>query len=169
MRSHHVLSLLMFTPILGGGLCGGGEPPPPTVTECSSSFPDPGQETIEMGQLVDGNFVPLSDNDTLLMEFGPQGGQHLLVSTRLYAENGTEWVHELRLRDPATQSELGSRFNAIDACAPGWTVTHNITLFVDDPETRRGIIMPTSQQYEDNQVVRTVSGPQVTVNIEPPS
>lgn len=124
--------LVVATLVLAAQLgCGGGCSPsiPEPSTECDTSIPAPAAETVVAGQLDDrGAFVPLTDGDHLPLHFGSQGGSHLELAVRLYAEAGDVWVHELALWNDDLEEQAGSTSERVEACTPGWSVTSGVLL-----------------------------------------
>lgn len=96
--------------------------------ECAD-LPAPASEEIQIGHIVDGAFVRSEDGAARTLEFGNQGGQHIWVALRFYAEDGDPWEHRFTVTD-ADGNEIGERILQERACAPGWTVVENITVFL---------------------------------------
>lgn len=123
--------ILIFIAITQVGFtCGPGITPPGVHCEDGAG---PADRSIQIGQYVDRTFAPLSEDQTYPLDFGPQGGQHIFVAVRFFAEGGEdEWLHEFSLLDEGGL-QVGSRFVAQPTCE-GWTVVDNLQVFVDDPD-----------------------------------
>ncbi|MCK6544298.1 hypothetical protein L6R52_00360 [Myxococcota bacterium] len=126
MSRAYALSILFALQLGCGSSCGPTTPGP--STECETAIPVPARETVILGRLDGASaFVPLVDGDVLPRHFGSQGGQHVELAVRLYADAGAVWVHELSLWADA-ELQVGGTSERVDACAPGWSTTSGVIL-----------------------------------------
>ncbi|WP_438005990.1 hypothetical protein WME89_46255 [Sorangium sp. So ce321] len=102
--------------------CADGEPP--AADEAGLFFSDPG-----------GGASPLPADTVLQLEYGPQGGQHVMVTVRHHTSSDGVWAYRLAFQpdagEPGTPAPEaprapvleGSNTVPVNACASGWTET----------------------------------------------
>lgn len=147
-----VASAVTVTLALG---CGPG--PEPVETDCEDGA-TPAGPAINLGTRQDDHFVSFSDqSNTLPLQRGSQGGQHVYVSTQLYTGKTGRFRERLFLKEG--QQELGQGQATVEGCDDGWTVSHQITLFIDTATTTGGVL--TVEAYEVDP-----SGPMTGTKIE---
>ena len=126
-----------------GGFCGtgGGDDPPSPIEACTSAQPppEPRVDTLLVGAGRDAAFRELVDGESLIIGYGPQGGQHVLLSARLFTDDGGIWTVESVLRD-TSGSERGRSAHFPKACAGGWLELGDFTVFLDDDESFSGTL-----------------------------
>lgn len=99
---------------------------PAQSNHCSTeAAPPDGLATVLLGRDVTGAFQPLRDGDAMPIANGPQGGQHVYVSVRLYSPVSESWAYSLTLASPSGAT-LGSTKIALAACGPGWTLSEKV-------------------------------------------
>jgi hypothetical protein len=120
------------------GGCGPGLPAPEAT--CIDDRPAPAAETVSIE-------VPAGD---LVLEFGPQGGQHVWVALEYYVmTDEDQWLHEFTVKARGTETEIGSRGLIEQACAPGWNRIEGINVFIDEATTSSATIEVRSGPYDD--------------------
>ncbi|HTN89882.1 MAG TPA: hypothetical protein VL242_39675 [Sorangium sp.] len=97
---------------------------PPAAGEASLFFSDPG-----------GGASPLPADAVLQLEYGPQGGQHVMVTVRHHSSSDGVWAYRLAFEPEAAEPGTpgpdaprapvleGSNTVPVNACASGWTET----------------------------------------------
>lgn len=127
------LGLAGAVTLLSGGFCGGGGGPP-IINErqgCEDA-PAPTGAAVELGVGQEGPFTKLQ-GQALQIHYGPQGGQHLYVTVRLYGGDPADsWTGELRLVD-AAGAERGRSVAYLRPCAGRWSVTRFVIVYLDAP------------------------------------
>lgn len=116
--------------------------PTPQVTSTCTAEPGPsdGLPKASLGRQVDGPFQPLVDGDVMPIIHGPQGGQHVYVSVRLFTKASGTWVYTFQaLNDQGDQ--VGSSTQAINACGPGWTTSSNVRVILDYLAPGSGVLV----------------------------
>lgn len=157
MRKPLALTMMVIALTQSGFTCGPRIDPPETI--CPGGEP-PAQPSVQVGQVdADNTFRPLSNDQVYAPEFGSQGGQHLSVAVRFYANGGEqEWGHRFSIVDDM-QEEFGGRYIIQPTCAPGWTITKNLQVFLGFTEATTGTISvesgPTDSSGEQTTVLRT--------------
>ena len=100
--------------------CGPSDPDRDTDTACDDRAPPAGNEaTVELGDATSGEVALFGDDATLVLQHGPQGGQHVYVSVALYATEPGTWTHTLRFEQEGASS--AATILPVEACSPGWT------------------------------------------------
>jgi hypothetical protein len=139
---HRALALpTMLFALAGCGLqaCGPSDPDRETDTACDDrASPDGGKATVELGDAISGEVVPFGDDATLVLQHGPQGGQHVYVSVGLYVTEPGTWTHTLRFEQEGASSAATTL--PVEACSPGWTVTRDARVFLDRAGSQEGTI-----------------------------
>lgn len=116
-------------------------PNPPREDTClEEAAPADGKETILLGTTPVDVFVPLKAGDAVTLIHGPQGGQHINVSAKLYALTAGQWQHKFEFIDKETGTLAGGSRDLTTACAPGWTAAHNIRVYIDDDSISEGTL-----------------------------
>lgn len=132
-------SAITITLALG---CGPG--PEPVETDCEEGA-TPAGPAINLGARQDDRFVAFSNESSALpLQRGAQGGQHVYVSSQLYTGRSGRFRERLILKDG--NKELGQGQATVEGCDEGWTVSHQITLFIDTATTTGGLL--TVEAYE---------------------
>ncbi len=122
----------------GGCGPGGGAPVAPQMDTCAASTPPPadGKATVLLGRDVTGAFQPLVDGDAMPLNLGPQGGQHVYVTVRLYTPTAGSWKYALTMKE--TNGALaGSATVAVSACA-GWNTSQKVRVFINVASAHSG-------------------------------
>lgn len=125
-RAAVLLGALLASSTLGG-LCGPSPAPPApdsTSTCAEGAPPADGQPMIELSDPETG--ATLEEGHTLLVEHGAQGGSHFMVATRQYSQSAGTWTYTfdlIRILPDGTEQNDGTNSAAVEACAPGWTLT----------------------------------------------
>jgi hypothetical protein len=130
MRRAWLLGLLF---LLGGCPSGPADPMLSPEMLCESATPPPGgAPTAELGVAMDGPFVPL-DGQTVPYYSGPQGGQHLYLTIRLYGGAGAAyWPTDLHITDGAG-AERGRNTEYLRPCTGRWSMNRFLRVFLDRP------------------------------------
>jgi hypothetical protein len=115
---------------------------PPRVDTCEGDEDPPadGKEAVILGTTKGETFAPLAPKEPVVLIHGPQGGQHIHVSVRLYALTAGKWQHHFEFLDAATGMTAGGSRDLTMACAPGWNVAHNIRVFIDSSSIDAGTV-----------------------------
>jgi hypothetical protein len=120
-----------------GETCGTRAPPAPATSCAQAAAPATEGATLMFGH-PDRVATPLQPNDTLPLEHGPQGGQHVMIGIRQVASEASTWVYRVNFQQaeapmgssaPPVALE-GSNTIAVDTCAEGWTET-TLPVFMD--------------------------------------
>jgi hypothetical protein len=146
-----LLTLLLALPGCFGGGCGPDDPnPSDPESTCLTSRPAPpdGKERVELGVVVGEALVPLAGSSPLLVERGPQGGQHFFVSLERYAATDLRWRHVLTLTSTGGE-EQGGTAHTEQGCAPGWTRVSNILVFLGYGAVEDGRLRVASSALDD--------------------
>lgn len=137
----------MSPPALVIGLCLAGvgcddypEDLPRSDACVTEGAPEDGKEAVILGTTQGEAFVPLQPMDTVTLLHGPQGGQHIYVSTKLYALTAGQWQHKFDFIDKDTGMTAGGSRDLLTACAPGWTISNNIRVYIDDDSIEQGTL-----------------------------
>lgn len=132
---------------LVAGSCAGCSPDDPSpqepveVTVCvSEAAPASGRPTVIFGRDSGAGFVPLQPGASLQLNYGPQGGQHVYVSIKLFSPRAAPWELAFDFVEDTSASSAGSSGAVIDSCADGWTEARNQTVFMDSSEALSGVM-----------------------------
>ncbi len=138
--SQVALAILALASLGARGGCGpsGGTPVAPQTDTCAASTPPPadGKATVVLGRDVTGPFQALLDGDALPLNHGPQGGQHIYVTVRLYAPSAGSWKYALAMKETSGVS-AGSATVALGACA-GWNTSEKVRVILDTSAAHAG-------------------------------
>ncbi|WP_437732791.1 hypothetical protein [Sorangium sp. So ce1335] len=109
-----------------------GAPPDPS-TACADGEPPAAGAAALFFSDPEGGATPLSADAVLQIEYGPQGGQHVIVGIRHHTRSDGVWAYRLGFEpeaaepgDPAAPRRPvleGSNSVPVNACASGWTET----------------------------------------------
>ena len=134
-----------------GGFCGtggGGDPPTPTESCVSAEQPpEPRVDTVIVGTGTEDAFRQLVDGDKLVIGYGSQGGQHVLLSARLFTDDAGIWTVESLLHD-ASGSERGRSTHFPKVCSGGWLELSDFPVFLHDDEPFGGTLSVTLSHGE---------------------
>lgn len=122
--------------------CTSPAPTPQVTSTCSASDAGPmnGLPTASLGRQVDGPFQPLLDGDTMPVVYGPQGGEHVYVSVRLFTQVRGTWVYSFQALDESG-SQVGSSTQVVSACGPGWTTSTYVRVLFAFAAPSKGILV----------------------------
>ncbi|WP_437277490.1 hypothetical protein WME90_40580 [Sorangium sp. So ce375] len=144
MRFPELRTGVAITALLGlssmGTFCilpdGGGNGPPDPSTACASGEPPAAGADVLFFSAPEGGGSPLAADTVLHLEYGPQGGQHVMVGIRHHTSGGGVWAYRIAFEPetPAPESPEpgalprppvleGSNTVPVNACASGWTET----------------------------------------------
>jgi hypothetical protein len=127
--------------LLAGAGCGPAAPDPPRVDNCvKGDPPEDGKEVVILGTTQGELFVPLKPGAEVTLIHGPQGGQHIHISTRLFALTAGKWQHRFDFIDADTGMAAGGSRELMTACASEWNESHNIRVYIDDSSIDAGTI-----------------------------
>ncbi|MGK3969281.1 hypothetical protein WMF38_35175 [Sorangium sp. So ce118] len=111
-----------------------GAPPDPSFACADSEPPAAGEAGLFFGD-PGGGASPLPTDAVLQLEYGPQGGQHVMVTVRHHASSDGVWAYRLAFAPEAAEPGTpapeaprapvleGSNTVPVTACASGWTET----------------------------------------------
>lgn len=135
-------SAITITLALG---CGPG--PEPVETDCEEGAA-PAGPTVNLGTRQGDQFLPFTpDSNALTLQRGAQGGQHVYVSTQLYTGKSGRFRERFSLREG--HQVLGEGQATVEGCDEGWTVSHQITLFIDTATTSGGLLTVEAYPIDD--------------------
>ncbi len=147
-----------------GMSCGPGEtfpdPPEQQDTCIQEAPPADGQAAVLLGQGPSGAFVELGAQAPVKLNYGPQGGQHVYVSIKLYSPTAAQWTYALQLTNAAGASVGGTQI-ALDACGGKWTFSENVQVFVYDTSVTNPTLRLEAKSGSESLVV------EVPITIEP--
>jgi hypothetical protein len=126
--------------ILGCGPDSPEDPPRVDICEGEEDAPADGKEAVILGTTKGEDFAPLAPKDPVELIHGPQGGQHIHISARLFALKPGKWQHLFEFVDAATGETAGGSRDLTMACAPGWNVAHNIRVYIDSSSIDAGTV-----------------------------
>lgn len=115
----------------------GNNGPPDPSTACADGEPPAAGAAGLFFSDPRGGAAPLAEDAALPIEYGPQGGQHVMVAIRHHTRGGGVWAYRLAFEpetadpaapepDPAAPRRPvleGSNTVPVNACASGWTET----------------------------------------------
>lgn len=102
--------------------------------------PEDGKEITILGASEGEVWRPLTPGEVLEIYHGPQGGHHVYASVKFYGKTMGRWEHQFEvLRAPSGLQAGGTRVS-VEACTPLWTVTHDITVYIDNTEMTDGAL-----------------------------
>lgn len=160
-------SLLGTAAAVGLGIvmsCGPSEtvpdPPEQQDTCIQEAPPADGQAAVRLGQGSSGAFVELGAQAAVKLNYGPQGGQHIYVSVKLYSPMAAQWTYALQLTNAAGASVGGTQI-ALDACGGQWTFSENVQVFVYDTSVTSPTLRLEAKSGNESLVV------EVPITIEP--
>jgi hypothetical protein len=115
------------------GGCGDNTPPDPTNACSSDAAPADGKPALRAGVVSStGAFTALVGNETVPLQYGLQGGEHVYISLRLFAPAAKDpWVVTLTLHDPATSATFASNQIAVPTCTTGWSSSDDIPVILN--------------------------------------
>lgn len=113
--------------------------PTESATTCTSYEPDPPGSTFVVGQEIgeSATFYPLVADDTLPMEYGPQGGQHFYVSARLLGE-GRDYT--IRFTFSVGGQTHGAAATRVESCDSEWTAVSDVAVVLDSDDDVSGML-----------------------------
>jgi hypothetical protein len=125
--------------------CGPDDPdsPPEPIesTVClSEAAPASGRPTVVLGRDSGAGFIPLQPGADLKLNYGPQGGQHVYVSIKLFAPGAAPWEIAFDFVEDVSASSMGSSLAVVDSCAGGWTAATNRTVFMNSSDALSGVM-----------------------------
>jgi hypothetical protein len=91
----------------------------------------PEEPTLLVGTTEGQAFTEMTDGEALLIDYGPQGGQHFYVSARVAGALPEDLVVLTLDGEPSAQS-----FSVVPECAQGWAELENMQLEVPTDEER---------------------------------
>jgi hypothetical protein len=91
----------------------------------------PTEPTLVIGTTEGGAFTEMSDGEELLIDYGPQGGQHFYVSARVAGAQPDDLLELSLDGEPSAQ-----RVSSVPTCSAGWAELENMTLEVPTDEER---------------------------------
>jgi hypothetical protein len=95
----------------------------------------PDEPALVVGTTEGEAFTEMSDGEALLIDYGPQGGQHFYVSARVAGAQADDFV-ELTLEGVPSAQSIAS----VPACAAGWSELQNMALEVPTDEERSDLL-----------------------------
>lgn len=114
---------------------GGGTFPPPVTTECF--IPDAPLDGVQLGQVTNVGFEAYDDQTVLPIEYGFQGGQHVLIDVLV----GLEGIIEFRAVAREV-SEIGRVERRFQPCPSGEAHRiRNLPVVLVDDRARRGVTL----------------------------
>lgn len=119
------------------------DPPPEPVesTVClSEAAPTGGRPTVILGRDSSAGFVPLQPGAALQLNYGPQGGQHVYVSIKLFSPAAAPWEVAFDFVEDVSASSLGSSVAVVESCEGGWTAATNRTVFMNSTDALTGVM-----------------------------
>ncbi|MGK3999307.1 hypothetical protein [Sorangium sp. So ce1024] len=148
MRHPKLRTSVALTALLGlfsmGTFCvlpdpNAGAPPDPSTACADGEPPAAGEPALFFGDPSDGA-APLAPDAVLRLEYGPQGGQHVMVTIRHHTRSDGVWAYRLGFQQEAAEPGTpepgtpdpaaprppvleGSNTVPVNACASGWTET----------------------------------------------
>jgi hypothetical protein len=147
MRGRRLVALALVSALaLAGVACGpappdGDFPSEPVNTCIDEAPPADGKEVTILGRSEgQGPFWPLDSGESLLIYHGPQGGQHVYVSIKWFSSLVKKWEHHLEVIDASSGERAGGTSAAAEACAPGWSITSDVAVFLDYEDITEGTI-----------------------------
>ncbi|XYH96621.1 hypothetical protein ACMHYB_54070 [Sorangium sp. So ce1128] len=111
-----------------------GAPPDPSIACAAGEPPAAGTAALFFSD-PQGGVSPLPADAVLQLEYGPQGGQHVMVTVRHHTDGGGVWAYRLGFEPEAVEPGTpapdaprapvleGSNTVPVNACASGWTET----------------------------------------------
>lgn len=112
-----------------GGGCGGVAPSPPSGQCIDSAMEVSSTVGLVVGAYNGAVFGVLEENQKLPIVFGPQGGQHVWVTLRVYGDDAETFQQHSRFDD---QPGVMSAFKTCGA--PQWAELIDIPVFLDTAE-----------------------------------
>lgn len=147
LRPFELVLVLLTSGVTVTWALGCGPGPEPVVTDCEDGTSPDGRPQVQLGTNLDGTFLALGESSTPLpLQHGAQGGQHVYLSTKLYTGKTGRYRERLFLEDRGRM--LGQGSATVDGCEEGWTVSHQITLFVDSATTAGGQVRVEAQEVD---------------------
>jgi hypothetical protein len=132
---------------LGVGFCVGcgpedpSEPEPAQGTVClAEAAPASGRPTAILGHDNGTGFLPFQPDAGLNLNYGPQGGQHVYVSLKLFSPVAAAWTLKLDFIAEGSTEIGGEGSTVFDSCAGGWTESRNLTVFMYSSAQQAGVI-----------------------------
>jgi hypothetical protein len=122
--------------------CGPDDPPAPDPdqsTACLPEEPPPsGRPTAILGHDNGSGFLPFQPDACLRLNYGPQGGQHVYVSTKLFSPSAATWTLAFDFIADSSGMSSGGTTTSVDSCAAGWTESKNVAVFMNGSESLSG-------------------------------
>jgi hypothetical protein len=126
--------------------CAPPAPSPQVTSTCAADAgPTDGLPTASLGRQVDGPFQPLVDGDVMPVVHGPQGGQHVYVSVRLFTGTSGTWVYTFQALNESGFA-VGSSTQTVLACGPGWTTSTYVRVLLDFAPASGSIVLSARPQ-----------------------
>ena len=113
-----------------GFTCGPRAPPlPETEHRCADlEPPDDGLPAVSAGIGEGESFA--APSGPLIREHGPQGGTHVTLTLRLFADQGESWQYDLSLL--RGEEVVGAGGLSVTACPGSWVESTYVRLFLYD-------------------------------------
>ena len=152
MRRWIAVPIILLAPLCSAGACGpGGPAPPEEELDCLSLDPPmSGAAEIVIGHPEAEPFSELTNDETLKLYYGPQGGQHFFLTVRTYAASeGEQWLLETTftpdMPPPFPPGKTGQYF---EACGAGWFEVRNFLVRVPDDRETGGELFIEASLYD---------------------
>jgi hypothetical protein len=145
--------IALFTP---GFNCGPTLPelPEPEHVCVAAELPSPddGLPAIAIGQCQGESFAELASGAVLAEEHGPQGGSHVTLTLRLFADKGTRWRYDLAIEamDGTVLAESGM---GATTCPGAWVESTNVRVFIFAGTPFSGTLRVSARPDESNDPV----------------
>ena len=160
--------LLLVVPFLMGGWCGPSGPlPPEMVTDCVELVA-PSQSTLEMSA-AGGPFTPLTASSTLRMDRGFQGGQHVLISVRVFSSTPSAGTWSFETKVTPDGGETLTNYSETTACNGGWTELQNLIAQVDQTDRTSARITVLAQLTSNEGVMVDSIEATILIKLLPPT
>lgn len=113
----------------------------PQEDDCSDEAPPEGGGATALLGAVDGDaWRPFAEGEALKIHYGPQGGQHVYAAVKLWSPTSVTWEHRFEVIQTPGYLPAGGAQVASQACGGAWTISRNITVFLDHDKITAGFL-----------------------------
>jgi hypothetical protein len=141
---------------LSGGLgCGPGmdsniEEILPQEDDCSDEAPPAdGKATALLGAMDGEAWRPLAEGEPFKIHYGPQGGQHVYATVKVWSPAVVMWKHTFEVIQTPGYLPAGGVEVATMACGAAWTISRNVIVFLDHDKITVGFLKLQSTIVDD--------------------
>jgi hypothetical protein len=133
------VAILSFATLLA---CSSDPPKSDPVPPCDSAIPAPSTAPAVEALVQNGDtYDPITDGMALPRHYGPQGGSHFYVWSRVFFESKESVEVAATLLSDADGATIAGGFETFTACETSWTKTKRLTVFFQQEPVTTGMTL----------------------------